>query len=439
MSTSPIGVLTAVPGATWEADLVAMLDRADVGLRVVRRCVDLADLLAAAAAGTASVVLLSADLRRLDREALARLAAARVGVVGLVAPHDDEAVRRLRQLGVRRVLAADVGAAIVAAAVLDVVTAVRDPEADRAWASHAFSEPAPPHVGVTEVVRGASEPEPDGRLVAVWGPTGAPGRTTTAIGLAAELAAGGSLTLLADADTYGGTVAPMLGMLDEAPGLAAAARMANQGTLELAALAKLAPTVGRDLRVLTGISRPARWTELRPSALDLVWAQCRQLAQATVVDLGFCLEQDEEISFDTAAPRRNGVALTTLGSADLVVAVGSADPVGVQRLIRGIEELRETVPGVEPVVVLNRLRGGPMGARPERQLAAALDRYAGISVVATLPFDLAATDAALREGRTLPEVAPRSALRLALRELATNVLMDAQQTTRRSGRYRRAG
>ena len=71
-----VPVLTAVTDAVWEADLVSAFERQDFGVVVVRRCVDLADLLAAAAAGTARAVILSADLRRLDRDALARLATA---------------------------------------------------------------------------------------------------------------------------------------------------------------------------------------------------------------------------------------------------------------------------------------------------------------------------------------------------------------------------
>ena len=68
----------------------------------------------------------------------------------------------------------------------------------------------------------------------MWGPTGAPGRTTVAVGLATELARSGVHTLLADADVYGGVVAQVLGFLDEAPGLAAAVRLANNGQLDLA-------------------------------------------------------------------------------------------------------------------------------------------------------------------------------------------------------------
>ncbi len=113
-----VPVLTAVSDARWEAELVAALERGDLGVTVVRRCVDLADLLATAATGQARAVLLSADLRRLNREALTRLGVGSVAVVGLVPPQDEEAERRLRQLGVKHVLPSDASPAAVVEAVV---------------------------------------------------------------------------------------------------------------------------------------------------------------------------------------------------------------------------------------------------------------------------------------------------------------------------------
>ena len=166
--------------------------------------------------------------------------------------------------------------------------------------------------------------------------------------------------------------------------------------------------------MLTGISRADRWPELRPSALEQVWELARSLAAVTVVDLGFCLEQDEELSFDTAAPRRNGATLATLAAADTVLAVGAADPVGMQRLLRGLTQLNEAVPGALPRVVINRVRRGAVGADPETQLAEALDRYAGVRDVAFVPEDREAFDAALLQARTIGEVSPDSRARIAL-------------------------
>jgi Flp pilus assembly CpaE family ATPase len=432
-----VPVLTAVTGATWEATLVAGLERTPTGITVVRRCVDLADLLAAAASGTARAALLSAQLRRLDRDALARLAAARVAVIGLVTPGDEAAEQRLRRLGVRHVLPADAAPTDLAAA---VTQALAEQSAEAPTTGYAEPLAALPDLPDGGPPAGSDAPVEagSGRLVAVWGPTGAPGRTTVAVGVASELARLGLPTLLADADVYGGVVAQVLGFLDEAPGLAAAARLANNGQLDLAALAQAAPLAAPGLRVLTGISRAVRWPELRPSALEQVWVLARSLAAVTVVDCGFSLEQDEELTFDTAAPRRNGATISTLDQADVVLAVGAADPVGMQRLVRGLAELREVVPGVQPQVVLNRVRRGALGGEPRTPLAEALGRYAGVRDVTFVPCDRDATDAALLQGRTLAEVAADSPARRALAELAAGLVGRPAPRRRRRGLRRGA-
>jgi MinD-like ATPase involved in chromosome partitioning or flagellar assembly len=228
--------------------------------------------------------------------------------------------------------------------------------------------------------------------------------------------------MLVDADVYGGVVAQVLGLLDESPGLAAACRSANAGTLDVPALAALARQVTPTLRVLSGIARADRWPELRPDALEVVLDIGRTLAGWTVVDCGFGLEQDEELAYDTMAPRRNGATLAVLTRADVVLAVGSADPVGLQRLVRGLAELREAVPGVHPRVIVNRLRGSAVPGDSAAEVRAVLSRYAGVEDVTVVPHDGPALDRALLAGRTLAEAAPDSPARLALRGLAAELL-----------------
>jgi Flp pilus assembly CpaE family ATPase len=58
------------------------------------------------------------------------------------------------------------------------------------------------------------------------------------------------------------------------------------------------------------------------------------------------------------------------------------------------------------------------GGNPERQIRQALRRHAGVEDVVTVPYDRAGYDAALAQGRALFEVAPHSAARRAIRELA---------------------
>jgi len=52
------------------------------------------------------------------------------------------------------------------------------------------------------------------------------------------------------------------------------------------------------LRVLTGIPKAERWPELRAPAVEHVLGLARRLARFTVLDCGFSLEDDEELSFD---------------------------------------------------------------------------------------------------------------------------------------------
>jgi len=424
-------ILTAVTDSVVEAGLVSAFDRHDLGVTVVRRCVDLPDLLAAATTGAARAALLSADLRRLDREALARLAQANVAVVGLIAPGDDDGDRRLRQLGVVAVIAADATAQMVAAAVVEAAKALTSqPAIGPVSISHGFSEPVVGYgTGLPSLLDETDDlgespmhtPIVQGRVIAVWGATGAPGRTTIALGLAAELADLGAATLLIDADSYGGSIGQLVGLLEEAPGLAAAARAANQGMLDVPRLAALCRDLGGGLRVLPGIARPSRWPELRPSALDNVLELSRQLAQFVIVDCGFCLEADEELSFDTSAPRRNGATLSVLATADTILAVTSAEPVAMVRFVRGLSDLRDLVPDTEPLLVVNRLRPSLAGGDPRREIARTVERHAGAQPVAMVPYDLTSFDAAEAAGQLLRDIAPASPARAAIRDLATSL------------------
>ena len=259
-----------------------------------------------------------------------------------------------------------------------------------------------------------------GEVIVVWGPGGSPGRTTVAVNLAAELGDPLTPVVLVDADTYGASVGQHLAILDEVPGIAAAARLADQGSLDRSTLADLAPEARPGMRVLTGLPRADRWPELRDPALADVLETCRELARWTVVDVAANLEQDEELSFDTLAPRRNGAALTALDAADKVVVVGAGDPVGLQRLVRGLDLLAQRSSSPRTVVV-TRVRAGSVGRDPGRRIAEALDRFAGVPRIELIPEDQESLDTALLHGQALAESRPKSPARLAIAALAETV------------------
>ncbi len=442
-------VLTAL-GNRWEAQVATVLE-SSTRVRVARRCADLADLMATAAAGLGSSALVSDDLRGLDLTAVDRLRSIGLQVVGLSAPDDEGSERRLRQMGVRTVVPATSVLSRLEAALLEsplpesalLESALLQspgpalPSAPPGSAPPGSALPGSPRArqdGGADERAGPGGASPRGCVVAVWGPTGAPGRTTVAVNLAAEVAGLGLATVLVDADTYGGSVAQTLSLLDEAPGLVAAVRGADQGTLDLPALARLAPEVSPGLRVLTGIPKAERWPEVRAAALERVLDLARSLARVVVVDCGFNLEADEELTYDTQVPRRNAATLTTLSVADAVVAVGGCDPVSLQRLVRGLQELG-TVQSPRPCVVVNRVRSAAVGARPQARVRAALGRFAGVEEVRFIPDDPGGLDAAMLAGRTLAECVPRSPARAALTELAA-ALTDRAAARTTPGRAR---
>ncbi|WP_314191302.1 chromosome partitioning protein [uncultured Arthrobacter sp.] len=417
-----------------QEDLVGGLERLHGPVTVVRRCAELAEPLAACQSGLARAAVVAGGSADLTASLVDRLAA--LGVVIIALTDSPEERLRLRGIG-------------VSAAPSTVESTALAESIAEAVSRHAGSGPAGLNAGAgpgystgyadagaalrPEAVDAAPEPAVvgTGTLLAVWGPSGAPGRTLVAVNIAGELAAQGKSVLLVDADSYGASVAGALGLLDEAAGLAQACRLADQGLLDREALLRVAVPVtatAGTFRVLTGITRADRWTELRAPALALVLDRAREVADVIVVDAGFCLEADEELSFDTMAPRRNAATLRSLELADTVIAVGSADPIGVPRLVRGLAELEGSLPGVSPEVVLNKVRASAVGRSPERQLREAWERFGpSPGIKAFLPWDPGATDAALLTGSLLLESAPESRLRSAIAEL---VCAPAQQKRR---------
>jgi len=366
--------------------------------RVVRRCADLAETLAVTAAGIGDVVLIDVTVKGLGRDVLASLMrdAAVVGMRPADAP-DTTA------LGLRHVVPAEASVQEILAAIESA--SVGEQEQAEAWVQEAAPD----------------SPGPRGRLLAVWGPVGSPGRSTIAVNLAAEAAAAGRDTVLVDADTYGPALSQMLGVLDEAPGIVAAARAHDRDTLDSDALDSLLPLVQPRLRLLSGIGVPGRWAELRRTALDGVWGALARRGELVIADIAAVLEEDEELSYDTAAPQRNAAAISALEAADAVLAVVSADPVSITRLLRDQTRLEEL--GVQELhVVVNRV-GSPVPGDRIRDLIASRLPVASLSL---LPDDPVACRTAAWDGALLAESASRSALRRGLRDLAASPAVQGE-------------
>lgn len=276
------------------------------------------------------------------------------------------------------------------------------------------------------------------RVIAVWGPHGAPGRSTLAIQLAVELSRRGRRTALVDTDTVAPALALLLGLSDDAPGVAAACRRAERGALDSAELTRLATplaTGGGDIEVLPGINRPSRWPELSSTRLRATLDACREWSEETVVDVAAAFDADEEVTYDLAGPRRHAATTASLNGADLILAVASADPLGISRFVREHAELRRLTAPTPVIVVVNQVRPGPLGIDARGQVRRTLERFAGITDVVFLPFDQRAADAALLHARPMTDVAPRSPFIAAVRRLASTLFpADAASATADSSR-----
>jgi MinD-like ATPase involved in chromosome partitioning or flagellar assembly len=389
--TTVICVLLLAAGEAWESPALADLE-AHPGVVVLKRCVDVDDLLAAVTSGQADVAVVSLDAPGLDPTSIAHLRrhAVRPVAVTSALPEDLDTREHAGRLGITAVVGRGELATLP-----QVVTAVED-VAD----THARGDDPS---GVDLMAAARAPAGEAGRLVVVWGPAGAPGRTTVATNLAWEVARRGAAVVLADLDPYGGAVAQQLGILDEVSGLLSASRLAAAGQLD-DRFPSVCRSVGDHLAVVTGLPRADRWREVRPAQADQLLERARGHGQV-VVDTGFSLEDDAGSDFG-GRPGRNALTLAALEHADEVVVVGSADPVGLTRLARGLVDLRERTAGAPVRVVVNRMRSSIGWS--EKEIAGMVEGFSRVAGLHFLPEDRSSLDQALVGGRPVADLGDSS-------------------------------
>jgi MinD-like ATPase involved in chromosome partitioning or flagellar assembly len=337
-------------------------------------CADLADLLGRAAAGAADGALLSPVVAGVDALVVADLRARGCRPVGWVAGSTEVGLAQ------RSGLAECVADPIDPAALRALVTA-----------------PLPP----------AARPAPGGRgrVIAVWGPPGSPGRSTVAALLAVGARRAGESVMIVDADLAG----PRWGLLAEpdhhSAGLVAAARRAAAGSADLA---DLTVHIADGVALLPGLSDPGRWLEVGPGSAAPLLGAAGLMADTVIVDLPGDIRPahpayDLGWAHDAAAFPR-----AVLAAADAVVPVLAAEPLGVHRFASWWPILQAQA---EPVMLVANAVGHPRsGRRPAEQLSAVLAALGIEAAAAQLPWQPKAahllTDhgwAAARGWRRAPE------------------------------------
>jgi MinD-like ATPase involved in chromosome partitioning or flagellar assembly len=342
-----LAVVLAAGGAPWEGEVLDEIERSP-GLRLMRRCLDLAEVLALSE--LCDVAVVSTDLPGIGADAINALERHGVRVVGI----GDEL--RGHRLGITMVSPGQLQDGVAASA----------GDAERTIAEPAASS-----------------------IIAVWGPHGAPGRSVIAVTLAAILATRTSRVALVDADPRGGAVAQLLGLLDDVSGLAAACRSADRG--DSAQILDHTVPAGPGLRVLTGVPRADMWSQIRHAPFERVLRHLAASCDHVIVDTGPSLDDHTRLLLDAASQ---------------VIVVGRADPVGLARLVRAVHDLGEVPCAADKIVVVNQLRSSSSWSA--RDIKGALERLAGVTPDQVLGADYRTLDMAALRGLSPLQAAPNS-------------------------------
>lgn len=286
-----------------------------------------------------------------------------------------------------------------------------------------------PHYVPLDATSGAATSP--GFSIAVWGPTGAPGRTTVATSLASLMAGRGLRVVMIDADSRSGAIAPALGLLDEVPGFIASCRLADRDQLTTDDLRRLAHRYeqeGVGVDVLTGVTSGRHYPEVTADTVTQVVAMAQTVWEVVIIDTGSDISPAGR---ETSAPET--VATTCLRVSDEAIALCQASPVGVARFARVVEDATNLRGGKPFPVVLNAVDPARRSLSDEATLREALRRFAGVSSVQIIARDTAACRQAEMLGVSVADCVPGSAFVSGLKALARGWVEDAMARRRRHG------
>ncbi len=421
---SPGAELAVALGAsTWESGFVSELVSALNGVRV-RRCVDVVDLVGCVDRDGPAMVLVDDRFPRLDTPTTSRLAGCGAFVVGLYGDHAGKT--RLANLGIDVSIPVEAGTPVDAVAAVEklyrerVSGTARANSADQEHRIAGSSSEQQPTAAVYPDVADHRQMSgdkylPGSRIIAVWGPPGAPGRTHIAVTLAQHLSEAGRSVLLVDADTTCAGIGPAFCLTEEGSGLIAATHHAQRGSLDPEMLARLARAVDDDLRLLTGIPHIRRRAELRAAPLARLWSVARSLSADVVIDIGSVLD-DGALAFDGdvgefgLAAGGNAAAVTALAAADHLVTVSSAEPSALARFSSHVEAITSLAPSARQHIVVNRVRSSVLPSkRAIQEVAGYLQERSCAASISFVADDRAGSDAAVARGLTLFEHDRKSA------------------------------
>lgn len=388
-------MIEVILAVDFELDLILfeLLDGID-DVSIVARPADDVELLARCRTGGGDIVIVSRWFPGMDADAVAAIDATGTAVLGF---GDD--LEAMTGLGLAEVVPTGTDADEMGRRLGELLSSTRVP---------------PRPVSAPRTGRG------EGTIVTVWGTGSAPGRTFTAVNLGDQAARQDHRTVVVDADTVSAAVATTMGLSDESSHIAALCRLHSEQRPPTSIEDVPHAIIGRNLHVVSGLTRPDRWPEVRATTLGAALRRLAGLYDLVIVDVSDRTDPDDDLAdpyYD-----RHGATRAALDAADTVLVLAAADPIGLQRLIRLLGTDRAESMRSKLRVVITKVRESAAGRPARARITEALERFAAITPDHWLSDDREAADAALLAGRTLQESDPRSTLTAELADLAAAVL-----------------
>ena len=343
--------------------MTALNDNSQIKIR--RRCVDSVDLMSAIHLGVANKVVISAGFENLNSTTISGAKKLGCDVYGIYLENDIDSLEKLVGVGVNSNFAID----------------ETDVEKSLKGLINLL-------LNVSEIDKFSNELEDLSQvpgLVCVWGTNGSPGRSSVAINLSFSLASKNFPTLLVDLDAIVPSLAPALGLVSEVPGVSSLVHDALKGRLSQESIEKNVIEVNPGLHVLTGISNPKRWPELRTEGLIQVLKLCSQMYANIICDLSAVLPESTDSSLnDVDIFRRFDHIPKVLEISSRNIFVLSATPLSLIRASEALEALHE-INKSEPLIILNKINEINLGQKYESTVEAILGRWVNSGSIYRIP------------------------------------------------------
>lgn len=343
--------------------MTALNDNSQIKIR--RRCVDSVDLMSAIHLGLANKVVISAGFENLNSTTISGAKKLGCDVYGIYLENDVDSLEKLVGVGVKSNFAID----------------ETDVEKSLKGLINLL-------LNVSEIDKFSNELEDLSQvpgLVCVWGTNGSPGRSSVAINLSFSLASKNFPTLLVDLDAIVPSLAPALGLVSEVPGVSSLVHDALKGRLSQESIEKNVIEVNPGLHVLTGISNPKRWPELRTEGLIQVLKLCSQMYANIICDLSAVLPESTDSSLnDVDIFRRFDHIPKVLEISSRNIFVLSATPLSLIRASEALEALQE-INKSEPLIILNKVNEINLGQKYESTVEAILGRWVNSGSIYRIP------------------------------------------------------